>query len=143
MLARTRRDLEAGRLQPKPPHENLATFAPLLEKNQGEIAWNKSAWEIHNQIRGLFPWPGASTLFLNQRVKILKSRIPTAQNTPQRALAAGEFMLFGASLFVGTGEGQIELLSLQPEGKRALLPEDFANGIRGKNPTLSVFKFGE
>jgi methionyl-tRNA formyltransferase len=143
LLVKTLQELQAGSISPTPQDESKATFAPLLEKSQGEIRWASSAWEIHNQVRGLFPWPSAVTSFLGQRVKILKSQIPLPQASPQKKLALGEFVAFGPSLFVGTGDGLLEVLSIQPEGKRALLPDEFANGIRGKHPDLTTFKFGE
>lgn len=143
LLVRTLTGLEQNTVQPRPQDDARATFAPLLTKADGNIRWQRSAKEIHNQIRGLYPWPGATTTFLGQKVKLLRSRLPQAAASPQAALAVGEFVLFGSAIFVGTGSGMIEILELQPEGKRAMLPQEFANGIRGKRGDEAIpFHFG-
>ena len=142
LLVRTLDGLADGSLKPRPQDHERASFAPLLTKADGNIDWTRGSLEIHNKIRGLCPWPGATTTLDGQRVKVLKSRVPRAVDSPQKQLAAGEFTEFGTSIFVGTGNGQLEILELQPEGKRAMLPQEFANGIRGKrvnNETSSRF----
>lgn len=143
LLVRTLDGLEKNTISPRPQDEAKATFAPLLTKDDGIVDWNRSAQEIHNQVRGLCPWPGATTTFLDQRLKLLKSRLPSPQDSPQQRLGPGEFLVFSENLFVGTASGCLEILEVQPEGKRAMLPLEFANGIRGKQLNNSPQRFGK
>ncbi|HCO11839.1 MAG TPA: methionyl-tRNA formyltransferase [Desulfonauticus sp.] len=55
--------MSAGKITPLPQPEHLATYAPKLSKEEGLVDFNRPAWEVHNQIRGLFPWPGAYFYF--------------------------------------------------------------------------------
>ena len=54
--------LQQGSIVPVRQDDSLATYAPKLQKKDGEIDWHKSAWEVHNHIRAMFPWPGAFTI---------------------------------------------------------------------------------
>ncbi|MFA7001676.1 MAG: methionyl-tRNA formyltransferase, partial [Candidatus Omnitrophota bacterium] len=58
-LAETLRDFSGGRLQGRPQNEQEAVYARKLEKSDGLIDWAQPALRIHNQVRGLAPWPGA------------------------------------------------------------------------------------
>ena len=62
-----------NRIQPIPQDHNLATYAPMLTKDDGLINWNQSAESLVNFIRGVTPWPGAYTFLGDQRLKIFKS----------------------------------------------------------------------
>lgn len=135
LIVKTLDGLESGAINPRAQDHSKATHAPLLTKEQGLIQWDKnSAQEIHNQIRGLYPWPGAYSSVNKKRVKILKSLSP--KNSGKK-LSAGEMYLENDVLLVGCKEGTIEILELQPEGKRAMLPKEFVNGMKGLNlPSL-------
>lgn len=131
LLVRTLDGLAAGTIRPRPQAANLATFAPLLTKEQGQLRFaSESAATLHNLARGLFPWPGAFTFLQGKRVKILGTRL-----APEASRGApGTFWLEGERLLVSCREGTLELTGLQPEGKRALLPRDFANGMNSSPP---------
>ena len=60
----------AGDLTPQPQEEGAVTMAPLLKKEHGRIDWNKPAQAVHNQIRGMNPWPGAHTVLGERRIKV-------------------------------------------------------------------------
>jgi methionyl-tRNA formyltransferase len=127
LLVRTLDGLEGGGLVPTPQDGSKATFAPLLTKEQGLVRFRAStSVEIHNQIRGLFPWPGAYAFFRGKRLKLLRSRVAEAAAKG----GPGEFWLEGEQLFVSCAKGVVEVLELQPEGKRPLLPREFENGIK-------------
>ncbi len=134
LIVKTLTGIESHSIIPKPQDHTKATHAPLLTKEQGLVLWDKNtAQEIHNQIRGLYPWPGAHSTVINKRVKILKSRM--ADSTLK--LAPGEMQMGDENLFVGCKGGIIEILELQPEGKRPMLPKEFVNGMKGMNlPSL-------
>lgn len=142
LLVETLDGLQAGKIQPRPQDESKATLAPLLDKALGEIHWEKSALEIHNLVRGTSPWPGAHTKLAAQKIKILKTKVVAASEAPPRQGKPGEFTLFGENLLVATGSGWLSVESLQPEGKRALLPPEFVNGIKGRQDTNVPFQFG-
>jgi methionyl-tRNA formyltransferase len=134
LLVETLSKIEAGTARPQPQDGSRATLAPLLNKELGLVRFaDFSALEIHNLVRGLFPWPGAYTLFHGKRVKLLRSLVATE---PARG-KPGEFRLEGDRLLVTCAEGTLELLELQPEGKRPQLPHEFENGIKGQAPHFS------
>lgn len=132
VLVKTLDLLEAGRLSPKPQDGARATFAPLLQKEQGLVPWsNITAVDAHNLIRGLFPWPGAHSIFQGKRVKILKSSSTTPLVRWGEHSPPGTFTIHGNSLLVRCNDTLLEVLLVQPEGKRPMLPREFANGIKG------------
>jgi len=132
LLVKTLDGLERGSITPQVQDSSRATLAPLLNKEQGLIDWQKStAAEIHNQIRGLYPWPSAYCTIEGKRVKILSSRIPPKETCPMKKLSPGEFMLYGDNVFFQASDSFLEILNLQPEGKRPMLPRDFVNGMKG------------
>lgn len=129
LLVRTLDLLEEGKIQPRAQDPTKATFAPLLTKDQGMVRWNEfSAQAAHNLIRGLYPWPGAFTFLNKKRVKLLRSKLAAPSEEPSRP---GTFQFRDGRLFVSCAEGVLEILELQLEGKRAMLPLEFVNGIKG------------
>jgi methionyl-tRNA formyltransferase len=126
LLVQTLTGLENGTIQPRPQNGAAATFAPLLSKEQGLARFStETAETIHNQVRGLYPWPGAYAFHQGRRVKLLRSR---RSSEPPRG-EPGSFWFQENRLFVACRSGCLELLEVQPEGKRALLPREFENGI--------------
>lgn len=126
LIVKTLTGLENGSVQPRAQDGSKATFAPLLTKEQGLARFaSESAETIHNQVRGLYPWPGAYTFHQGKRVKLLRSKLT---QEPSRG-EPGSFWFSADRLFVSCRTGALELLSVQPEGKRAVLPREFENGI--------------
>jgi methionyl-tRNA formyltransferase len=127
LLIETLRGLEQGRIVPVSQDNASATLAPILTREDGLVDFQKPAVEIHNRLRGFQPWPGAYTQF---RGKILK--IVSAQPAePGSALAAGELKAQAERLLAGCGAGTaLELMQIQPEGKKALSAREFINGYR-------------
>jgi methionyl-tRNA formyltransferase len=129
LLVRALDGLENGTLRARPQNHSQVTFAPLLTKENGLVRFAETdAWTTHNQIRGLYPWPGAYTYLGGKRVKILRAAM--ARGQPHLG-APGAFWMEGQKLFVACRDGVLELLELQPEGKRSQLPSEFLNGIKG------------
>lgn len=128
ILADTLDGLEAGSIKPKPQVPSQATFAPLLTKENGLVRFaEKDAWTTHNQVRGLYPWPGAYAFVNKKRIKILRSAM--ARTQPSLG-APGAFWFEGDRMFVACQTGVLELLELQPEGRRAMLPREFESGMK-------------
>jgi methionyl-tRNA formyltransferase len=107
---------------PVPQNNAEATLAPILKKEDGLIDWNRPAQRIHDQIRGLQPWPGGHTTFRGSTFNIWKARVGSAHLSP------GEFSRNGA---VGCGDGTaLELLEVQQEGRKRMDAKTFLNGLR-------------
>jgi methionyl-tRNA formyltransferase len=127
LLVNTLDGLANGSIKPQKQDGSKATFAPLLDKDQGRIRFTSlGAKEIHNQVRGLYPWPGAFTYFLGKRVKILRSQMSEEKFSG----SSGSFYFREGRMWLQTYAGALEILELQPEGKKPLLPQEFENGIQ-------------
>lgn len=130
LLVETLRSLEQGSITPIAQDHSQATLAPILKKEDGLVDFNRTAAEIHNRLRGFQPWPGAYTVFRNKNLKIIEAR-PSEDSL---SLQNGELRGQGDKLFVGCSGGTIlELLQLQPEGKKAMTVREFLSGYRPAN----------
>jgi len=128
LLVQTVRALHTGSVQPRPQEHAKATLAPILKKEDGLIDFSRSAGEIFNRLRGFQPWPGAYTTFRGKTLQVWN-----AKPLPQ-ALAPAHLQLKGDHLLIGCGQNtSIELIEVQPEGKKRMLAQDFVNGYRPKS----------
>ncbi len=117
--------VETGKLAPVPQDDHGATMAPLLTKQDGLVDWNRPAYEIHNRVRGLSPWPGAFTFLEGRLVKLIETEVVDGSGDP------GTIYLPGKDLFaVGTGSGLVRVITVQPEGKRPMSAAEFLRGHR-------------
>lgn len=127
MLVETLPRFLSGAIIPVAQEENIATYADPIGKTDMIIDWTRAAESIHDQIRALSPRPGAYTRFRGRRVKILRS-------LPRRDLseaAPGKLVFDGKDgLLVGTTAGELQLLELQPEGKKTMSAAEFRRGYR-------------
>lgn len=141
----TVRHILAGDLKPVPQDELLqgeqATPAPKIFKEDCRVDWSRPAAALHNFVRGLAPYPAAwSGLSLGgaeeSTVKILR----TARWPENCALAPGELKLEGKKVLVGCGDASaLELIEVQPAGKRAMAAADWMRGLRpGENGRCPV-----
>ncbi len=108
-------------IQPIPQNHDLATYAPMLTKDDGLINWNKPAQSLECFIRGVTPWPGAYTFWEDKRLKIFQSA-PIAVDTsdPPGTVLPG----FPDELRIATGDGALSILEIQsPSGKRLPIKE--------------------
>lgn len=130
-------DFKANSVESVPQDHAQVTFAAKIVPEDEVIHWDRSAEQIHNQVRGLSPRPGAwSYLTLNhqkKRLKILKSRAdPT-----QMPLPGVVFKTAGGEWAVACGTGALILLDVQLEGKKKMGADEFFRGYPGQNFTLS------
>ena len=118
-------------LTPRPQHDRDATFAPVLEKEDGLIDWSRSAVEIERRVRGFQPWPNAYTTFNSKGLTIWRAQ-PVSSAVP--ATSAGEVIVaHGDELLVSCGEQTaLRLLEVQPEARKRIPVRDFINGMRLK-----------
>jgi methionyl-tRNA formyltransferase len=136
LLVRTLDAIEAGTIEPRPQNPHQVTFAPLLTKEQGLLKFAETdAWTTHNQVRGLYPWPGAYGYVGGKRVKVLKTRMARKET---HLGAPGAYWFHDERMFVACRDGVLELLELQPEGKRAMAPKEFENGMKGAQPRFET-----
>lgn len=126
LLSDTLKLFAAGGPVPRTPQrEEDATSAPMLTKAMGELDFEKDAGTLHNLVRGMNPWPGAWTLCGGRTLKVHAAR--PAETTQG---AAPGTLLSGKALTVACGEGALELLTVQPEGKGRMSGEDYRRGAR-------------
>lgn len=124
LLIETMEGLMGGTIQPVPQNHEESTYAPLIKKDLQMISWEKSAYEIHNLIRGLSPVPGAFSFVDGLKVKILETEVIDGHMG-----APGEIInIAKEGITVATGEGYIRILTLQYPGKKPMKVRDFLNG---------------
>jgi methionyl-tRNA formyltransferase len=118
-------------ISPIPQDDALATFAPILKKENGLIDWSRNAGEIERAVRGFQPWPNAYTHQQNHRLIIWQADV--AEPDLQK-LQPGEIIAaHGDDLIVQCGQGtQLRVTEIQPEGKRRMSVRDYLNGTHLK-----------
>jgi methionyl-tRNA formyltransferase len=107
-----------------------ATAAPMLEKDNGRIDWTMGARQVHDHVRGMSPWPGAFTMARGRPVKVHATRVLTTEAIAARAQPPGQVVLADKSrvLVASGGAGTVELVTVQPEGKRAMRASEWVMG---------------
>src|SRR5690349_11370502 len=122
--------LQAATITPQPQDHAKASLAPILTKEDGRIDFTRTAQEIYNRLCGFQPWPGAFTTFRGKTLGVTAARRATLPNGAAGA-SEGQVLVRGAQVFVGCGEGTVlELLEVQPEGRKRMPVRDFANGYK-------------
>ena len=123
LLLATVAAIDAGTATETPQDHAAATFAPRLTRDDGRIDWNRPARAIHDQVRGLHPWPHAFTYLDGDRYLILASRIPEAgAGAADAGPAPGTLVeASGDRLVAAAGGGSLlAITEIQPEGRRPL-----------------------
>lgn len=125
--------LEKGELHPVKQDDSLSCKVGLLTKEMSPIDWTKSAFEIHNKVRGLYSWPGASTKLNGKTLKIHSTVLSDKKgnNIP------GEIISASGSIIVACGDNScVELKTIQLEGKKRMDAQSFLNGYPLENGTI-------
>jgi methionyl-tRNA formyltransferase len=112
-----------GRIIPKNQEENLATLAPMIKKEAGEINFNQPAEYLARQVRAYYPWPGTFIYWQEQVFKILR-----AHHAPQIQVNPGQKYVLAGLPALGTIDGLLVLDLVQPAGKKAMPGEVFIRG---------------
>ena len=126
LLVETVRDLEAGKDRATPQDETRASHAPMLSKELSPIDWGKTARQLHDQVRGLYPWPSAVAVLDGIRCKIIRTSLldDKTDQLPGTVLQADK-----KGLRAACGDGRVlEILELQPDGKKAMAASAFLMG---------------
>lgn len=127
LLVPTLDAIAAGPVSEIPQDERAATYAPRLTKEEGRLEFTLPAMAVHNRIRGLRPWPRAFTFFAGTRMVIHRSRLSphgTSDAEPGTIVRAD-----ASGITVAAGDRRaVDLLQLQPEGRRVMAARDFLAG---------------
>ena len=108
-----------------PQVETEASYAPRLTREDGLVEWARPAARIHDLVRGLYPWPHACTFLAGRRFVLLKSvALDTGADAAPGTIVRAE----GDVLDVAAAPGIVRILSIQPEGKRAMAVREFLAG---------------
>jgi methionyl-tRNA formyltransferase len=117
----------AGGYTPLPQDHAQATTAPMLQKENGRIAFDRPARTVHDHVRGMSPWPGAFTSCRGKLLKVHATRVMDAPSGPRAA--AGTVVLADKSrVVVACGERAVELVTVQLEGKKPMQAGQWAVG---------------
>lgn len=123
LLCRTLVGLENGTLRPEKQPEALATYAPMLTKEMSPLHFTRPATALHNQVRGLHPWPVATCLWEGRLLKIHKTRVGGYTTEAPGTVTAL------SPLSVACGDGTVlEILELQYPGSRRMAAAEFLCG---------------
>ena len=123
LLRDTLRQVENGTAVATKQDESAVTYAPMLDKSMCPIDFTKSARQIHNQVRGLHPWPVAIMELKGQRFKVHETRVLDRSGKPGEILELNK-----QGLVIACGEGAIELRQLQAEGGKRMAAPDYFRG---------------
>jgi methionyl-tRNA formyltransferase len=115
-----------GELKPQPQDESQASYCQPITKDEGEIDWRLSAIDIWRRVRAFYPWPGSFTRWRGRTLKIIEA-VPQA--APAKA-KPGEVVTLDSGFGIGTGDGILNILRVQLEGKQALSAAEFLRGQR-------------
>ncbi|MEO1498372.1 MAG: methionyl-tRNA formyltransferase [Planctomycetota bacterium] len=129
LTTRVVQQLADGTAEGTPQDKSLATKAPRLQKADGQIDWTRPAAELKHHVRGMSPWPRAFAF------------VPQAKDEPLRLVidhvavldgagAPGEVLEAGERLVVATGTGALEILQVQPAGKRRMAAGEWLRGAK-------------
>lgn len=117
--------LDCGEITPIPQDSSLATHVGMIKKDMGNVDWNRPAIEIERFIRGLNPWPSAFTFIDNKQLKLWKAIV-----TDESGEAGTIISVDKNSFTVACGQGALQILELQLEGKKRMSTGDFLRGYK-------------
>ena len=121
--------LEKGELVPEKQKDELSSYAKKLTKAMGQIDWSKDAVSLERWIRGLNSWPSAYTFFDGKTLKIWEAQV-TEENGAQKAEPGQVVSVSRESFTVACGQGELQILSLQLEGKKRVSTREFLLGYQ-------------
>lgn len=125
LLSKTLTNMENGTATATHQDSTLATYAPMLDKSMCPIDWNKTTQKVHDHVRGMNPWPVATTELGGKRFKIYETQIleETTNAAPGTVLG-----LTKTGLKIACGNGVVEIRILQAEGGKRMAAPDYFRG---------------
>ena len=126
LLVKTMEDLKAGTTRAVPQDNSRSSHAPMLSRELSPMDWGKTVRQLHDQVRGLYPWPAATAELDGVRCKVLRTAILDGQTekAPGTVLQADKQ---GLHIACGGG-GMLEIMEVQPDGKKAMSAAAFLMG---------------
>jgi methionyl-tRNA formyltransferase len=115
-----------GEIEASPQDQAAATQAPMLEKEHGRIRWDRRARQVHDHIRGMTSWPGAFSTIDGKLIKVLRTKVAVeegAAGSPGTIVTTDR-----TTVKVACGEGAVEILMAQVEGRKALPAGELVGG---------------
>jgi len=125
LLSDTLTKYKQNALQPVPQDESKVTMAPMLDKSMCPINFEKTAQQVHNQVRGLNPWPVATADIQGKCFKVYQTAIV---DNPTNAPAGTILGLTKTGLQIACGENAVEIQILQAEGGKRMPAPDYFRG---------------
>ena len=119
--------IEQGARAPYPQPDDGVSYAPKLDKELGPVDWQQPAATVHNRIRGLVPWPGATARLGDMDIKLWRSSV---RDTPHAEAPGTVIAVTPEGLLVACGTHQLFIHELQPANRRRMPAADFAQGYR-------------
>ena len=132
LIVKTLDALARGELKPEKQDDSGTCYAKMLTKELCAVDWSRSAREIHNQIRGLSPWPVATAVLEGRKLKLHRSAVSPIEAAEGKC---GEIICL-EPLTVKCGSGAVELLEIQAEGKKRMTAEDYLRGHKIEKGTV-------
>ena len=123
LLSKTLKRVAEGPVEARKQDESLVSYAPMLDKTMCPIDWSKTAQQVHDQVRGLHPWPVATAQIGGTNFKIHSTVIVDGTGAPGKVLG-----LTKTGLRIACGEGAIEIRQLQAEGGKRMAAPDYFRG---------------
>ena len=123
LLSKTLSRFAQGEVEGTAQDPSQVSYAPMLDKSMSPIDWTKTARQVHNHVRGLHPWPVATTEIQGKLFKVHATRVAEGSGEPGQILGLSK-----TGLLVACGEGAVEILSLQAEGGKRMSAPDYFRG---------------
>lgn len=121
LIIKTLEYAQKGMLKPVKQDDSLSSYAKMLDKSMCKIDFSKTNKEVHNKVRGLCPWPVASTVFNGKVLKIFETRLADGKGKPGEVISTNP-------LTVACGEGAVVVNSVQLQGKKRMDSNVFLQG---------------
>ena len=129
LIIETLEAVENGTLTRTKQDDSLSNYAPMLSKDISPIDFTCVAQGVHNKVRGLNSWPSATAVMDGKRIKIHKTKIVEGSGQPGEIISLKPFV-------VACGKGAVEIVELQPEGKKKMTASDFLRGHKAEIHTF-------
>ncbi|NBM15399.1 methionyl-tRNA formyltransferase [Streptomyces sp. GC420] len=126
LLAATMDGIEDGTLKAVPQPAEGVSLAPKINVEDAEVDWSAPALRVDRVVRACTPAPGAWTLFRGERLKLVQ----VAPAPDRTELTPGQLSAGKNNVYAGSGSHAVELLWVQPQGKKPMKGADWARGVR-------------
>jgi methionyl-tRNA formyltransferase len=136
LLLEVMEDLAAGTAVEEPQDDSQSTYASKVTKDEGLVDWGLSAIDIHNRVRGLYPWPHAFTFLEGERLILMRTHVASE---PSGGMPGTVVDVAAGLIHVATGHsGRLVIDEIQPEGRRTMKTRDYLAG----HPIRPGVRFG-